>query len=191
MEKKHGSHTIAVNSAERRALSFCHEDEPYDQKELQHDHHCTSNESPLFSHCTKNEIGVLLRYKIVFRLSALQISFTGKASRADGDFRLVHIVTLIFEIHFATSEKNIDPDLLVRFHVFVNVICTEDNHAGGGTNEQSDQYVFKITFVEQHGNQRECDDDDVEIKSVHEQGQNEQNGSEYTNDQVIHGKSFP
>ena len=118
MEEYDRGYAIAVHSREGRPLPFGQYDQPDDQSRKHAQDEQAANESPLFTHGAKDEIGALLRYKVQAGLCSLKEALTQETTGADCNFRLVKVIPHSQGITFKTK-YGIDSRLHMSLEDFV------------------------------------------------------------------------
>ena len=93
----------------------------------------------------------MFRHEIVFGLCALQETLSSKASRADGDLGLVHVVAHAFWV-VELSEQNQDAVALVLLQHLVEGIVNrehENEHHGEDGEHLHDAFLFRNEIIGQ------------------------------------------
>ena len=93
MKKQYRDHTISIYPSKSRMLPFSDSYKSEYERDEKNNHTHSSPKALLLTNGTKDKVGILLRHIFQFRLSPIQKTFSQKAPRTDGDFRLVHIIS--------------------------------------------------------------------------------------------------
>ena len=92
MEDEEGGHAVGVDAAEGGGLTFGDGDYAQYEYEEEGEYGGCADEAFFFAYCAEYKVGVLFGHVLELGLGAVEKSFAGDASGADGYFGLVYVV---------------------------------------------------------------------------------------------------
>ena len=151
VEKENTHHAIAIDARETMPLTLGQQDETYHEIHVEHNKKRGAKKAEFLAYGTENEVGILLGNIFQFGLSAFQITLAQKSAGANGNLRLIDIITRIVRIVYHT-QKDLGTHLLMWLQDFfekeVGGVEKGDGHNNGSHKGKN---VLQILFQRSPG----------------------------------------